>query len=455
MVTKAGVAKCSNDTSGGLFARLTFGQWLTFDNNAICTLPREARLIFVLYGIQSAEQVEPQPSPDNGEQQRKNDSAPTELGWFAIQLFDFKREMICGSYLLSMWPATSPRLLGPAPARGCHPSPDVCPVLSIEIPSFGGRIQFPKPVQNPKPAPRYDFNSLDTNLQHELADTAKHGYQGATDTREVFWEKRLYLQSFPHALAKVLHAAHSWDYANLIDLHTLLHSWSPLMPLQALELLLPRYADATVREKAVEWISKLPNDQLVDYLPQLLQALKHDTYEASSMARFLLCKSMESPRIAHHMYWLLLHSLPGDDPQNSHDDSSQAKELDESLITQARYLRRNKIMLRALLAICGEKLSARFLRQNMMCKSLASVADNVKRVKDSKKLDTLWYGMEILQKELLDKPTTLPLGPELEVTGVNVNSCSYFNSNTLPLKISYIGPDREILPAIFKVDSPF
>ena len=299
--------------------------------------------------------------------------------------------------------------------------------------------------------PSYDFNSLDTNLQHELADTAKHGYQGATDSREVFWEKRLYLQNFPHALAKVLHAAHSWDYASLMDLHTLLHSWAPLAPLQALELLLPRYADAKVREKAVEWISKLPNDQLADYLPQLLQALKHDTYEASSMARFLLCKSMESPRIAHNMYWQLLHSLPGDDPQNSHDDSSLAKEWDESLITQARYYRRNKIMLRALLAICGEKLSGRFLRQNMMCKNLANIADNVKSVKESKRQDTLVYGMEVIQKELLDKPTSLPLGPELEVIGVNVNSCTYFNSNTLPLKISFIGADREILPAIFKV----
>lgn len=195
------------------------------------------------------------------------------------------------------------------------------------------------------------------------------GYSGATEEREVFWEKRLYLQHIPHALPKLLHAAHSWDCASLMDLHSLLASWSALSPLQALELLLPRYTDAKVREKAVEWISHLPNDQLVDYLPQLIQALKHDTYEASAMARFLLCKSLESPRIAHHMYWLLVHSLPGDDPQNSIDSSSSAgTEVDESLVTQARYHRRNKMMLRALLAVCGEKLSERFLLQNLMCR---------------------------------------------------------------------------------------
>ncbi|XP_067613396.1 phosphatidylinositol 4-phosphate 3-kinase C2 domain-containing subunit beta isoform X2 [Eurosta solidaginis] len=438
------VTKCSNDMSGGLFPRLNFSSWLTFDKNAICTLPRESRLIFVLYGTQTAESE--QNADANGERRQ----VATELGWCAIQLFDQKREMICGAYLLSMWPPTTDKFLGPAPARGCHPQPDICPVLSIEVPPYGGRILFPEPLEQPAPAPRYDFNSLDTNLQQELLDTAEQGYSGAKDKREVFWEKRLYLQSFPYALPKVLHAAHSWDYASLMDLHSLLYSWAALSPLQALELLLPRYPDAKVREKAVEWISQLPNDQLVDYLPQLLQALKHDTYEASAMARFLLCKCLESPRIAHHMYWLLVHSLPGDDPQNSIDASSVANEFDESLITQARYYRRNKMMLRALLAVCGERLLARFLSQNMMCKSLARLAESVKEAKESLRQKTLCFGMETVHQQLGDKPTSLPLGPELEVTGVNVRSCSYFNSNTLPLKISYIGSDGEMLPAIFK-----
>ncbi|XP_075164138.1 phosphatidylinositol-4-phosphate 3-kinase catalytic subunit Pi3K68D [Haematobia irritans] len=441
------VTKCSNDTTGGLFARLKFCSWITFAKNPICTLPRESRLIFVLYGTQVAEN---EPNNTNAENAEKK-KITTELGWCAIQLFDYKREMICGSYLLPMWPATADKFLGPAPAKGCHPQSYFCPVLSIEIPPYGGKIQFPEPLENPPPAPRYDFNSLDTHLQQQLLDTAEQGYSGASVVREVFWEKRLYLQNIPHALPKVLHAAHSWDYASLMDLHSLLCSWSPLAPLQALELLLPRYPDAKVREKAVQWISKLPNDQLVDYLPQLIQALKHDTYEASAMARFLLCKALESPRIAHHMYWLLVHSLPGDGPQNSIDSSSaDGSEVDESLVTQARYHRRNKMMLRALLAVCGEKLSARFLLQNLMCRNLADIAEHVKEAKEALRQKFLSAGMDGVNQELLDKNTSLPLGPELEVSGVNVRNCSYFNSNTLPLKISFVGPDAEPLPAIFK-----
>lgn len=30
-------------------------------------------------------------------------------------------------------------------------------------------------------------------------------------------------------------------------------------------------------------------------------------------------------------------------------------------------------------------------------------------------------------------------------------SCSYFNSNTLPLKINFIGSDNAVIPAMFKV----
>lgn len=70
-----------------------------------------------------------------------------------------------------------------------------------------------------------------------------------------------------------------------------------------------------VREMAVGWIRELSNDELVDYLPQLLQAMKHETYEASPLTRFLLERALLSPRVAHHIYWLLTQALPGQSPQ--------------------------------------------------------------------------------------------------------------------------------------------
>lgn len=75
------------------------------------------------------------------------------------------------------------------------------------------------------------------------------------------------------------------------------------------------FPDCQVRQKAVSWIQELSSDELVDYLPQLVQALKHETYEASPLARLLLERGLTSPRVAHHLYWLLTQALPGPSPQ--------------------------------------------------------------------------------------------------------------------------------------------
>lgn len=446
------VTPCSNERSGLFLRNLKFDSWLRFDSIPICTLPRESRLIFVLYGCTT--------EPAEGSANNSNVTNDTtdnpqakkvtkiELGWSSIQFFNFEREMIEGSYLLPQWPPTTDKYLGPAPSKGTHLHGDHCPTLSIHIPSHsGGQVVFPEPAQNTT-ATRLDFNSLDKNLQQELIDTAEQGYPSAVDKREVLWEKRYYLHKFPHALPKILHAAHSWDYDSATDLHALIRSWEPLSPLQALELFLPRYPDMIVRAQAVQWISAMPNDQLIVYLPQLLQALKHDTYEGSVLAEFLITRSLESPRIAHHLYWLLVHSLPGDSPQNSMEPSQS--ELEEAIITMARYNRRNQMMLRSLLSTCGEKLSGKLLAQTMMCQRLADVAAKVKQAKESARQTVLVHGMEHVNEVLLEQPTALPLSPSFEVTSINSRACGYFNSNTLPLKVSYIGPDRMVLPAIFK-----
>lgn len=357
------VMQCSNEKSGLFLRNLKFDSWLQFDSIPICTLPRESRLIFVLYGCTT----EPAEGSATNANDTTNETGPDrkvtkqELGWSSIQFFNFERQMIEGSYLLPQWPPTTEKILGPAPSKGTHPHGDHCPTLSINVPSYGGQVVFPEISQNTV-ATRLDFNSLDKNLQQELIDTAEQGYPSALDKREVLWEKRLYLHKFPHALPKILHTAHSWDYDSVSDLHALIRSWEPLSPLQALELFLPRYPDMVIREHAVRWMSAISNDQLTTFLPQLLQALKHDTYEASAMAEFLITRSLQSPRIAHHLYWLLVHCLPGDSPQNT-IDQTQSNEIEEAIITMARYNRRNLMMLRALMAICGERLTGKFLAQ--------------------------------------------------------------------------------------------
>lgn len=442
------VTHCSNSTDG-FYPRLTFNTWMNFEDVPVCTLPRESRLVFVVYGCVK-EPVDGGQSSNDSSQGNENRVTKIELCWSSIQFFDFERKMIQGTYLLSLWPPSADKYFCPSPSRGTHPLGDYCPILSIEIPSYGcGQLVFPEIELNGAELPMMDFESLDNNLQEELLDTIDQGFTNTKlDKREVLWEKRHYLHSFPKALPKVLNAAHTWDYASLSNLHTLLQSWTPLEPLEAIELLLPRYPDTFVRAQAVKWISKMSHDELIDYLPQLLQALKHDCYEASALSCFLLGRALDSPRVAHYLYWLLVQNLPGDCPQNTTDINPN---YDDDYVLQSRYHRRNQLILRALLAICGEKLAGRFLAQNIMCKALDDVARSVKIAKESLKLPILRQNIENVHQILLENPTSLPLTPSLEVTGINSRTCNYFNSNTLPLKINFIGPDNLLIPAIFKL----
>lgn len=75
--------------------------------------------------------------------------------------------------------------------------------------------------------------------------------------------------------------------------------------------------------------------------------------------------------------------------------------------------------------------------------------------KDSLKLSVLRQNLENVNQILNDNQTSLPLSPGKHVSGINSRTCSYFNSNTLPLKINFLGPDGLVIPAIYKCKNFF
>ncbi|XP_028129846.1 phosphatidylinositol 4-phosphate 3-kinase C2 domain-containing subunit alpha isoform X1 [Diabrotica virgifera virgifera] len=430
-------------------ARIVFDHWLEFEDVPINSLARESRLVVQIYGRTLV---------TSDSEETKNSSAPIykeeEIGWAAVQFFNYESSMNQGSILLSMWPKESnyinDHIYGPSPAMGSHPDPEHS-VIGIEIVA-------PTKVQFPSMSPELynnvtkgDFSSLDNETQQLLVDACDQDllYRFSPEIREILWEKRHYLYHLPTALPKLLLAAHSWEYVQLPDLHGMLHAWTRLKPIQALELLLPVYPDLEVRRMAIRWIRGLTNDELVDYLPQLVVALRHETYENSPLAQFLLDRALRSPRFAHYLFWLLCHSLPGDSPQNC---STEVKTKDIALgISEFRHHRRLKLLLRALLAICGRSLGDCFLYQQSLVKKLNDIAEEVQKTKDSHRVTVLHNALGQIHKDLQETPTSLPLSPTLRVKGVDIQSCSYFPSATLPLKINFLMEDSSLRAAIYKV----
>lgn len=75
----------------------------------------------------------------------------------------------------------------------------------------------------------------------------------------------------------------------------------------------------------------------------------------------------------------------------------------------------------------------------------------MQKSKESQRLHVLCNSLEFVNQSLKENPTSLPLSPTLGVCGINVKTCSYFPSFTLPLKINFLAKDGSIVPAIFKV----
>ena len=211
---------------------MIFDQYLESKNVQIISLPREARLVLSLYARKMITE------------DKKTKLITTELGWSALQLFDFERFLAQGTYLLNMWPPEAEKQIGPAPDCGSHPNADTCPLFSIELPELSTNIVFPAnvPIQTP-PRHDYNFNDLDYYTQQLLLDICDQDFITFTEmdapNREVLWEKRYYLNKIPGALPKVLLAAHSWDFASLPSLYGLLQTWKQPSPIDVLQLFLP------------------------------------------------------------------------------------------------------------------------------------------------------------------------------------------------------------------------
>lgn len=152
----------------------------------------------------------------------------------------------------------------------------------------------------------------------------------------------------------------------------------------------------------------------------------------SSLIWLLLETALCSTRVCHHLYWILKSNI--NDPQFSY---------------------RARIYLNALLAICGQSTNQMIDRQEALCGHISGICDHVKRAKESQRLSTLLMELETVHHFLeQNKTTALPLSPSMTVSGLYVKDCSYFPSNSLPLKLVFKNADEGnglSLDAIFKV----
>uniref|UniRef100_A0A2I3HM54 Phosphatidylinositol-4-phosphate 3-kinase catalytic subunit type 2 beta n=1 Tax=Nomascus leucogenys TaxID=61853 RepID=A0A2I3HM54_NOMLE len=334
-------------------------------------LPRETLLCATLYAL-------PIPPPGSSSEANKQRRVPEALGWVTTPLFNFRQVLTCGRKLLGLWPATQENPSARWSAPNFHQPDSV--ILQIDFPTSAFDIKFTSPPGD-KFSPRYEFGSLREEDQRKLKDIMqKESLYWLTDAdKKRLWEKRYYCHSEVSSLPLVLASAPSWEW-----------QWTHMNHQDALGLLHATFPDQEVRRMAVQWIGSLSDAELLDYLPQLVQALKYECYLDSPLVRFLLKRAVSDLRVTHYFFWSGSQYGPSISPLLYSSPSFQG-----------------------------------ILRMGLE---------------------------EVKQFFALNGSCRLPLSPSLLVKGIVPRDCSYFNSNAVPLKLSFqnVDPLGENIRVIFK-----
>ncbi|XP_057702074.1 phosphatidylinositol 4-phosphate 3-kinase C2 domain-containing subunit beta isoform X2 [Corythoichthys intestinalis] len=395
-----------------LFHLVVWDQRVTFPLQ-ISQLPRETQLTATLYASCLP------PPCGSGEDKAKQKRGAEALGWVTVPLFDFRHVLTSGRKLLGFWPCGPGGSVNASSGEPNFSQPDSV-ILQVDFPLRAHEVRF----STPPPAdfcPRYDFSRLDTLSQATLRDILhkKASFWLTAEDKRALWEKKAFCQAESGALPLVLASAPCWQWALLPDIYALLRQWACPGHPDALGLLHASFPDQELRRTAVRWLESVSEAELLDFLPQLVQALKSECYLDSALARFLLRRATGDVSVAHYLFWLLKDNL----------QDSQFR---------ARY----QHLLAALLCCAGRGLREQLDRQCWLVSILAKVARSVRDAAPSARQNVLREGLDEMKRFFsLNGSCRLPLGPALLVRGIDVQACSFFNSNAVPLKLAFQNAD--------------
>eukprot|EP01125_Pyxidicula_operculata_P015695 TRINITY_DN5353_c0_g2_i4.p1 TRINITY_DN5353_c0_g2~~TRINITY_DN5353_c0_g2_i4.p1 ORF type:complete len:672 (-),score=156.65 TRINITY_DN5353_c0_g2_i4:251-2266(-) len=370
--------------------------WITSNIN-ICDIPRDSRISFTLWAGRKQEIVPEKDLP---------------LAWVNFQLFDYKHELRTGVQSLNMWIDGEANPIGTCVQNSDNNSP----VLFIELDTYKLPVvypterinipEYPVPTNIPSAVQQTLDNLINTDPLYKLTKRDKH----------LIWKYREYLTDNPKALPKFLSAVPRTDYLARQEMYRLLECWAPIKPLDALELLDSSHADSTVRSYAVNALDKLPNEEILDYLLQLVQVIKYEPHHNSHLVQFLIRRAFDSRNIAHTFFWYLKAEM-------------HVEEIAE----------RYGLILEAYLCGCGPH-RANIQQQDDLQKKFIWIANYIKQFgRPQEKISKL---KEQLSKITFPEPMQMPLDPRIEVKRILIENCKYMDSKMMPLYVVFENVDQ-------------
>ncbi|XP_078374563.1 phosphatidylinositol 4,5-bisphosphate 3-kinase catalytic subunit beta isoform-like isoform X2 [Oculina patagonica] len=274
----------------------TWNQYLDYDLNVV-DIPRMARLCLVIYTTKK----------------KKKETSP--IAWVNTTLFDYQGKLRQGPLKLFAWPVperVTDLELNPVGTVVSNINTATSVSLNIEFPSYCHAVVYPSFDTIADLAARVtdakSFKKGDESIVEQLREIVDREPLAPIfeQEKELVWERRIDCREhFPHALAKLLCCVKWNSKEDVASMQILLQTWPRLEPEQALELLDYTYADQEVRKIAVQCIENMGDREISQYLLQLVQVLKYESYLDNDLAEFLLRRALKNQHFGHQLFWFL------------------------------------------------------------------------------------------------------------------------------------------------------
>uniref|UniRef100_A0A673X0P1 Phosphatidylinositol 4,5-bisphosphate 3-kinase catalytic subunit beta isoform n=1 Tax=Salmo trutta TaxID=8032 RepID=A0A673X0P1_SALTR len=406
----------------------------------VSDLPRMTRLCFAVYAVM--DKVKKQKSTKNAhinkyQTIRKSGKVHYPVAWVNTMLFDYKGQLKTGDIILHSWssfPDELEEMLNPIGTIQTNPYTENTTALHIHLPDYNPHpILFPpfdkileKAAEIAGSSDCLPMGRGGKKFHIELKEIMERDplSQLCENEKDLIWTLRYdCMENFPQSLPKLLLSVKWSKHEDMAQLQALLQIWPKLSPRDALELLDFNYPDQYVREYAVGCLRDMSDEELSQYLLQLVQVLRYEPYYDCALTRFLLNRAQCNRNIGHFLFWHLRSEM-----------HMPAVAVQFSLILEA-YCRGSIPHIEVL-------------------KKQVEALSKLKSVNELIKLGTIKNARSKTKEAMLTKEAMMtclrqsgytetlsdlhsPLNPSVLLSGINVEKCRYMDSKMKPLWIVY------------------
>lgn len=241
------------------------------------------------------------------------------------------------------------------------------------------------------------------------------------EEKDILWKNRYVLAGDPKYLPKLLSCIDKKEVSQLREIKKLIRLTKKSTPIQAMELLSGNYLDESIREYAVNSLQQVSYMEINEYLSQLVQCLKYESYHDSPLASYLLKLAIKHPlKIGHQLFWNLKSEM--------HNENIR---------------QRFGLYLEVFLLKIGHELRSVFEDETWLINKLLKLSD-IGFIKDKTReeiQEILHEKLNQLNEEFSNKEISIPLNYKLKVKGLIVDKCKIMKSKKKPLWLVFKNAD--------------